>query len=137
MIEFRDFRTLLVHVYAFNYKEAASDLGVTTKTIHRWYENNKAPTHVVKYLMIVARGYLPDREPYIRWYIKGDYIHTPYGRFLAAELEFLNHYKWSARRYADIARNRRERMPDIEKRLKGLIDEASSMLSMIRNSKVG
>lgn len=137
MIEFKDFRTLLVHIYSFNYKKAAEDLGVSVTTIYRWYDNNRAPTHVVKYLMVVARGYLPDREPYIRWYIDGDYINTPYGRFLAAEIEFLNHYKWSARRYADIAKNRRERIPDIENRLQSIAEEVSGMLSLIKSNKVG
>ncbi|ATZ74356.1 hypothetical protein CWC33_11885 [Idiomarina sp. X4] len=137
MIEFKDFRTLLVHIYSFNYKKAAKDLGVSVTTIYRWYDNNRAPTHVVKYLMVVARGYLPDREPYIRWYIDGDYINTPYGRFLAAEIEFLNHYKWSARRYADIAKNRRERIPDIENRLQSIAEEVSGMLSLIKSNKVG
>tara|TARA_R100001224_G_C4016826_1_gene148003 strand:+ start:1214 stop:1627 length:414 start_codon:yes stop_codon:yes gene_type:complete len=137
MIEFRDFRTLFVHIYGFNYPAAADDLGISLRTVYRWFDANKAPKHVTKYLMIVARGYLPDREPYIQWYIDGDYINTPYGRFQAAELEFLNLYKWSSRRYADIARNQRERVPEIERRLQSMVDEASSLLNTLNKTRIG
>lgn len=128
MNRYRDYCTLFAAVYGFNWDKAAVDLGYTRRTIIRWYEANSAPFVVIRYLSIVERGYLPDRGLFSQWRIEGDRIVTPYGSIQASEVEFLYQYKWAARQYERLARNKHSGVLDAQRNLREAIQQASAVL---------
>lgn len=97
-----DFYLAFVHVFGFNYTAAAAHFGVNPRTVKRWLDQNTAPMPVLRYLDSMSRGFLPDYEPFASWYIDGTDILTPWGKVNAFDVEFLNTYKWNARRYAEV-----------------------------------
>lgn len=128
MNRYRDYCTLFAAVYGFNWDKAAADLGYTRRTIIRWYDSNAAPFVVIRYLSIVERGYLPDRGIYSQWRIDGDRIITPFGSILASDIEFLYQYKWAARQYERLARNKHSGILEAQRNLREAIQQASSVL---------
>lgn len=103
-----DFYLAFVHVFGFNYPAAGAHFGVSSRTIKRWLNQNSAPMPVLRYLDSMARGYLPDYEPFASWYIDGTDILTPWGTVCAFEVEFLNTYKWNSRQYANLFQNNKQ-----------------------------
>lgn len=124
-----DFCTLFVSVYGFNWNRAASDLGVSRRTVVRWYEANKAPLVVLKHLSIVDRGYLPLEGIYSQWRICGANIHTPWGVVRACDVEYLQQYKWAAREYQSLIRSKPDLLIKAESDLREAIEQASRVLS--------
>jgi|GEM_PF-1889644 len=103
-----DFYLAFVHVFGFNYTAAAAHFGVNPRTVKRWLKQNSAPMAVLRYVDSMARGFLPDYEPFASWYIDGTDILTPWGSVCAFEVEFLNTYKWNSRQYASLFQHNKQ-----------------------------
>ncbi len=67
-----------------DHKEAATFFGVTPKTIKNWINHDKWPLSVVRLLLIIHRGYLPNTKEWRGFKIRGDVLHTPGGRQITA-----------------------------------------------------
>jgi hypothetical protein len=126
-----DFRVDLVTVYGFDFKLAAEDLGVSLRTINRWYEGYPSP--IAKRLVaIMARGYLPDYPPFDYWRIVGKDIYTPWGNFPASEVEYLRRYQWNARELAARFRVREQRLGELMKQLDSILERSDEMRTIIQ-----
>lgn len=121
-----DYKTDFVTVYGFNFDRAALDLGVSKQTVLRWYEQQPSPL-AKRLLRIMARGYLPEHEPFTHWKISGTDIHTPSAVIPAAEIEFLYSYKWTARELAARHRNRPQHYRDLEDSVRRILQESESL----------
>jgi len=61
-------------------KEAAEFFGVTVQTVKRWKKTRRYPMSVVRLLLIVHRGFLPNSRQWREFKVKGEYLITPGGR---------------------------------------------------------
>ena len=126
-----DFRVDFVTVYGFDFNAAAKDLGVSLRTVQRWYEGKPNPL-AKKLMRIMARGYLPDYPPFDYWRIVGTEIHTPWGNFPAVEIEYLRRYQWKSKELAARFRVREERLGDLMQRLENILEESDQMRAIIQ-----
>ncbi|KFZ29727.1 hypothetical protein IDAT_01080 [Pseudidiomarina atlantica] len=125
------FKTDFVTVYGFNFAAAAADLGVSEQTILRWYQGNPNPL-ARRLVSIMARGYLPEYAPFDTWQIVGTELHTPWGNFPAAEVEYLKQYKWQARTLSARFRSLPGAYKELEERLNRILGESEELRTIIK-----
>lgn len=128
MLRNSDYCTLFASVFGFNWRKAADYFGVCERTVHRWYDANSAPVVIIKHLLVMERGYLPLEGCFAHWRIEGDKIRTPYGVVLAADIEFIYQYKWAARQYQRLVRERPGQLQGAEAKLRSALTQAQKML---------
>lgn len=127
-----DFKVDLVTVYGFDFQRAADDLGVSLRTVQRWYEGKPSPL-AKKLLRIMARGYLPEYPPFDYWRIVGTEIYTPWGNFPASEVEYLRRYQWKAKELAARFRVREQRLEELMNRLERILEQSDEMRTIIKH----
>ena len=129
-----DFYLAFVHVFGFNYNAAAAHFGVNPRTVKRWLDQSTAPMPVLRYLDSMSRGFLPDYEPFASWYIDGTNILTPWGTVNAFEVEFLNTYKWSSRRYAEVFKSNKH-LREADRQILENVNRPSNYSDSVRYSQ--
>lgn len=73
---------LLWHFDGVN--DAAEFFGVSPQTVKNWIKKGTWPLSVVRLLLIIHRGYLPNSKAWRGFKIRGDVMYTPGGRELSA-----------------------------------------------------
>lgn len=127
----REYRADFVAVYGFDFNAAAKDLGVSRRSIIRWYE--KEPNPLAKRLLrIMARGYLPETGIFAEWRIYDGWLYTPWGKFKASDVEYLQQYKWHSRELAARMRNKKKDYEELEARLHAILGEAENVRAIIK-----
>lgn len=126
-----EFRRDFVTVYGFNFEAAALDLGVSLRTVLRWYEGYPNPL-AKRLLRIIARGYLPEVGIFADWRIHNNHIYTPWGDFPASEVEYLMRYKWQARTLSARFRSLPDTYRELEERLNIILGESEEIKTIIR-----
>lgn len=127
----REFRTDFVTVYGFDFTAAAKDLGVSRRSILRWYEQTPNPL-AKRLLRIMARGYLPEIGIFAEWRIHDGWLYTPWGKFLASDVEYLPRYKWHSREVSARLRNRKSDYEELERRLQSILSESETIKGIIK-----
>lgn len=121
-----EFQTNFVRVFAFNYKAAADHFGVSLRTIYRWFDGNP-PLVIKRYVDVMARGWLPQYEPFSNWRIDGTDIHFPTGKVSAFDVEFIEQYKWSQRTLRERFKNRQLNQKEMLESVERILDESERL----------
>lgn len=75
----------------------AKELGVNYTTITRWIKSDSIVKHLKEYLIIKARGYLPNQGIWRECYFDAELnLVTPYGVCKPSDIAFVHRYKWFA-----------------------------------------
>lgn len=83
-----DFRTLLFLSFGDDIPAAAAWLGVSVRTLYRWYAGTvKPPLMALRLLGYRARGFDLDAEPFSSWRVYRGVMSTPYGHADVFEFE--------------------------------------------------
>lgn len=127
----QEFRTDFVTLYGFDFAAAALDLGVSIRSVIRWYEGYPNPL-AKRLLRIMARGYLPETGIFAHWRIHQGRIYTPWGDFPASEVEYLMRYKWQARTLSARFRSLPDSYRELEERLNTILGESEEIKTIIR-----
>ncbi|MEZ7493554.1 hypothetical protein QO198_18565 [Pseudoalteromonas distincta] len=110
-----EFHRQFLSLFGYDYAKGAKELGVSERQVRRYIKAGKASLPVEKLTAIIYRGYLPATGAWADCKISIDdhTMSTPWGKVKPSDVQFVQRYKWSARKsesmYKTLKKNHKSR----------------------------